>query len=170
MIGKRRYGRPGTSDVIQMIVVNLLVSAAVLLIVFKMFGMGVAIGQLPIGSDKNAREIMWTLYSFILPGAGIGFALLWFWLIVTGRSVKGLNWGAAYVYGGGLGLFCLPLGSFFTGILLGDPFIALLLAVLSLVLVPSIALSMVAFGLIMGGINAKMAHKWIAEHRPKSSE
>ncbi|MCX6377968.1 MAG: hypothetical protein NT023_00600 [Armatimonadetes bacterium] len=100
MIGKRRYGRPGTSDVIKMIVVNLIIASVTLLVVFKIFGMGIAIGQLPIGEDKNAREIMWTLYSFILPGAGIGFALLWFWLILTGRTVKGLNWGAAYVYGG----------------------------------------------------------------------
>ena len=170
MIGKRRYGRPGTSDVIKMIVVNLIIASVTLLVVFKIFGMGIAIGQLPIGEDKNAREIMWTLYSFILPGAGIGFALLWFWLILTGRTVKGLNWGAAYVYGGAVGLFCLPLGSFFTGLLLGDPFIAVLLALLSLVMVPSIALSMVTFGLIMGGINAKMAHKWIGEHRSAGAE
>ncbi len=170
MIGNRRYGRPGTSDIIKMIVVNLLISAVVLLFVFKIFGLGIAIGQLPIGEGKNAREIMWTLYSFILPGAGIGFAILWFWLILTGRTVKGLNWGAAYVYGGGVGLFCLPLGSFFTGLLLGDPIVALLLALVSLILVPSIALSMVTFGLIMGGVNAKMAHKWIGEHRPAESE
>ncbi len=170
MIGKRRYGRPGSTDIIKLVVVNLFLSAVVLLLVFKLFGMGIAIGQLPIGHDKSAREIMWTLYSMLLPGGAVGFALLWFWLIVTGRTVKGLNWGAAYVYGGAVGLLCLPIGSFFTGLLLGDVFIAILLAIVSLVMVPSIALSMVTFGLIMGGINAKMAHNWIQENRPAGGE
>ena len=166
MIGKRRYGRPGTTDVLLMMVVNLLIASVVLLFVFLTFGIGIAIGQLPLAPDTSARTVMWMLYTFILPGAAVGFALLWFWLIVTGRTPKGLNWGAAFIYGGIIGLICLPIGSLCTGILLGDPFIAVLLALLSLVMVPSIAISMIFFGLLMGVINGKMAQVWIERNRP----
>ncbi len=168
MIGKRRYGRPGSTDVGLMIFVNLLLSSAVLLLVFLLFGVGVAIGQLPLAPDQSARTIAWMLYGFTLPGAAIGYALLWFWLIVTGRTPKGLNWGAAVLHGAAIGLFCLPIGSLCTGILLGDPMLAVLLALVSLVMVPSIAVSMVFFGLVMGAINGAMAQAWIEKHRPKS--
>ena len=156
MIGKRRYGRPGSTDVLLMMLVNLLISSVVLLAVFLLFGVGIAIGQLPLAPDEDARTIAWMLYGFILPGASVGYGLLWFWLIVTGRTPKGLNWGAAFVHGAIIGLLCLPFGSLCTGILLGDPMLAVLLALLSLVMVPSIAVSMIFFGLVMGALNGAM--------------
>lgn len=46
--------------------------------------------------------------------------------------------------------------------------LAVLLALVSLVIVPSIAISMVFFGLVMGVLNGVMAQSWIEKHRPKS--
>ncbi|HZP80507.1 MAG TPA: hypothetical protein VFB21_02605 [Chthonomonadaceae bacterium] len=165
MSGKRRYGRPGGGSLLAMMCVNGIVALIVLKLVFVVFGAGTILATgLAAHAQASLIErgrMLWPM----LPGAAFGFSCLWFWLALIGRS-RGVPWGAALLYGVAIAFANVPFSGFLVGLLHGNPLLGLLLALVSLLLLPSLAVSMIAFGLAMGAFNGLMAQRWIARHRP----
>ena len=97
----------------------------------------------------------------LIPGAAIGYGILWFWLIITGLTNKGLPWAGAIVYGAIIALCDVPLSGLLNGIQNGTPFLGMLIGLVIMILVPTIAACMVMFGILMGLMNGHKAQKWI---------
>ena len=163
----RRYGRPHRTDLLAMMLLNALVAAPALLLVFAIFGTRSIFAPILAASPQDDESfIRWLSYFMLLPGAGIMFSCLWYWLILTGRG-RGLNWGAALCYGVGIALVNVPVCGFLVGLMLGNPALACIFALICVMLIPHLLLAMSTFGLMMGAFNGLWAHNWIAHHRPK---
>lgn len=160
MSGKRRL-RPGSIGIVGMMAVNAALSLIVLSFLFKLFGVSQLLPDFAVRHAWAAEAANWEMFGTLIPGAAIGFGLLWFWLILTGRSGKGLSWGGAAIYGLIIGLCNIPLSGFLTGLLHGSPLFGLLIGLVIMLLVPSIGLCMAVFGIIMGLINGRFAQWWI---------
>ena len=104
------------------------------------------------------------VYLHFLPGATLGFTLLWNWLTRT-PDVKQFNWGAAIFYGVGIGVMNVPV----CAALLcwrheASPLLGFLFGILALILTPSFLLLGIAIGLLLGVTNASSAATWRQTH------
>jgi len=144
-----------------MMAVNAVLSLVVLTVMFKLFGVSQLLPDFAAHHAWAAEAADWEMFGTLVPGAAIGFGLLWFWLILTGRGARGLAWGGAAIYGLIIGLLSVPASGFLTGVLHGSPFFGLLIGLVIMLLVPSIGLCMAVFGIVMGLLNGRFAHNWI---------
>jgi hypothetical protein len=149
-----------------MMVLNAVVSVGVLYVIYALFGLHGALAQRLSQVSILGAAANWDSMLPLIPGAAIAFALLWFCQIIVGRS-RGVNWGSAFCYGMGIGLCDVLLGGLINGGLHGNPLIGLLLGFLMLILVPANLAGMLLFGAIMGLLNARLAHAWIARYYPR---
>lgn len=165
MTSNRRSLRPNGLGILGMMVLNACLSLALFTVLFKMFGVSSLLPDLAAHYDwaADAGAAHWEMLGTLIPGAAISFGLLWFWLILTGRTAKGLSWGGAAIYGMIIGLYNVPISGLLTGMLHGHPAIGLLLGLVVMLLVPTVGLCMLVFGVIMGLINGRMAHSWIEQ-------
>ncbi len=169
MSGKRRFGRPGGGSLFGMMVLNGVASLIVLIFVFALFRVGSILPMRLAAIPLVRAALKWNALWPMLPGAAIGFACLWYWLVLIGRA-RGVPWGGALLYGVGLALADLPLSGFLLGLVHGGPLVGLILALISLLtllLMPAVTLAMAVFGLIMGAFNGVLAQVWIERHRPR---
>ena len=171
MNGKRRL-RPGSVSLLAMMVLNGLVSVAVLYVIYALFGLRSILAQqtMHVGEmmHVNAQGVAatWETLWPLVPGAAIGFALLWFCQVIIGRT-RGIHWPVAFFYGMGIALGNVLLAGLISGSLNGSPLIGLLLGLLMLVMVPSNLAGMLIFGAVMGLFNARLAQGWISRYYPR---
>ena len=165
MSGKRRL-RPGSARLLAMMVFNAVASVAVLYVIYALFGLNTALAQRLSQFGALGAAAKWETLLPLVPGAAIAFSLLWFCQVIVGRS-RGVHWPAAFFYGMGIALGDVLLGGLINGGLHGDPLIGLLMGLLMLVVVPANLAGMLLFGAIMGLINARFAHNWIARYYPR---
>lgn len=165
MSEKRRL-RPGSASLLGMMVLNGLVSIAVLLAVYALFGLNSVFAQSLSHFGALGVAAKWETLWPLVPGAAIGFALLWFCQIIVGRS-RGVNWAAALFYGIGIAFANVLLGGLLNGILHGSPLMGLLMGLIMLLMVPANWAGMALFGAIMGLVNARFASAWIARYYPR---
>jgi hypothetical protein len=144
-----------------MMAVNAVLTLVVLTVLFKLFGVSQLLPDFAVHHAWAAEAENWEMFGTLVPGAAISFGLLWFWLVLTGRSSKGLSWAGAAIYGVIIGLLNVPVSGFLTGVLHGSPFFGLLIGLVIMLLVPSIGLCMAAFGITMGLVNGRFAQRWI---------
>jgi hypothetical protein len=144
-----------------MILFNSMLSFVVLNIVFKLFGISQVLPVFAAHHAWAAEAADWEMFGTLVPGAAIGFGLLWFWLILIGRKGTGVSWGGSVIYGVIIGLLNVPFSGLLTGLLHGSPILGLLIGLVIILLVPAIGLCMALFGLIMGVINGRFAQNWI---------
>jgi hypothetical protein len=147
-----------------MMVLNAIAAYFLLAILLKLFGLTIILPEFAAHHAWAAEGSRWDVLAAFLPGAAISYGLLWFWLILTGRSERGITWGGALVYGVIIALYNVPLSGFLVGLLHGDPLFGLLIGLVILLLVPSLAMCMLVFGLLMGLLNGKWATRWIERH------
>jgi hypothetical protein len=151
-----------------MILVNGVVALGVLAVLFAVFDvrpiLAARLEAIPLVRAAAHWNLLWPM----LPGGAVGFACLWYWLAFMGRA-RGVTWGGALLYGGAIAFGNVPLSAFLVGLLHGNPVLALVLALVSLLnlLQPSFTLAMAVFGLTMGAFNGALAHAWIERHRPR---
>src|SRR5947209_6944709 len=98
-----------------MIFVNAIAAFFVLKIVFALFGTQAGIGAHLAGWSLTSAGAKWSVIWPMLPGAAFGFACLWYWLILVGRS-RPLPWGGAFVYGAIIAFANVPIAGFFMGL------------------------------------------------------
>lgn len=165
MSGRRRF-LPGFFGLLGMIILNGLVGASILKLLYWLFGVSgileMRLASWPLMQAASKWETLWPM----LPGASLLFACLWFWLILTGRT-NGVNWGAALFYGVMLSFANVLIAGFLAGLVNGDPLLGMLLGLVMLLLVPHLLIAMILFGLTMGLFNGLLSHRWIERHRPK---
>ena len=166
MSGRRRL-RPGSPSLLVMMLVNGMIAFAVLNVLFAMFGIREILPDYASTHAWAQQAAKWDLLWPLLPGAAIGFGCLWFWLIVTGRSERGINWGVALSYGLAIAFLNVPIFGLLAGLLNGDPLIGLLLGLILMILMPSLPICMAIFGMLMGGVNGWLARRWIERNYPK---
>ncbi len=162
-MSETRRIRPGSASLLAMMVINAVVSVAVLMGVYALFGLNSVFAQRLTQLGAAAKwETLWPL----VPGAAIAFALLWFCQVIVGRS-RGVNWSAALFYGIGIAFGNVLLGGLLNGLLHGNPLLGMLMGLLMLVMVPANWAGMATFGVIMGLVNARFAAAWIARYYPR---
>jgi hypothetical protein len=147
-----------------MMALNGVVACLVLAVLFALFGVGNIIEARLAASSLTADAAKWSALLPMLPGAAILFGCLWYWLVVIGRA-KGLPWGAACLYGVFLACGNVPLSGLLMGLLHGNPLLGMLIALVMLLMLPSLLVAMICFGLTMGAFNGLMAARWIERHR-----
>lgn len=165
MSGKRRL-RPGSASLLAMMVLNGVVSVAMLGVIYALFGLNSLLAQRLSHFSALGAAAKWETLWPLIPGAAVGFAILWFCQVIVGRS-RGVNWAAAFFYGIGIAFCNVLVGGLINGILHGNPLMGLLLGLLMLILVPANWTGMALFGAIMGLLNARLAHAWIARYYPR---
>jgi len=179
MSGKRRL-RPGSISLLAMMVLNGVVSIAVLYVIYALFGLRSILAQQAthvgemmhvsaqgFAATQGVAETWETLWPLV-PGAAIGFALLWFCQVIVGRT-RGVSWNVSFFYGIGIALGNVLLAGLISGSLNGSPLIGLLLGLLMLLMVPSNLAGMLIFGAVMGLFNARLAQGWITRYYPRAS-
>lgn len=165
MRGKRRL-RPGSAGLLGMMVFNAVVSTIVLFAVYALFGLNSVFAQRLTQLGTLGVAARWEMLWPLIPGAAIGFAILWFCQVILGRS-RGVNWAAAFFYGIGIAFCNVLLGGLLNGVLHGHPLLGMLLGLVMLIMVPANWTGMALFGAIMGLLNARLAVAWITRHYPR---
>jgi hypothetical protein len=160
----RRNGMPGTGDMLKMVLTNAAVAFVLLKITLALFGGGDIIRARMASWSVTADDADIDFVLLLLPGAAIAFTGLWQWLIRGGRK-HGLSWGSALFYGVSIAFVNVPFSGFVLGIVNGNPLMGLLLALVSLLLIPSLFIAMTCFGLAMGFFNGIRAQGWLDEHK-----
>jgi hypothetical protein len=158
---------PGTGDMIKMVLINAVVSFIALKIAFALFGNREIISARLIAGGWSEEDADIDFALLMVPGAAIAFTGLWQWLIREGRKLRHLSWGSALFYGVAVAFVNVPVSGFVLGLLKGNPLLGLLLALASLLLLPSLLLSMTCFGLAMGAFNGNRAQHWLEQHSPR---
>jgi len=165
MSAKRRYGRPGRVSLLSMMAFNALIAVPLLAFVLGIFGLQNLKPPLPAAFAPVAAEITrWSVIWPMLPGAGVGFGCLWYWLVLVGRS-RGVPWGGACVYAVLIALGDVLVWGLILGTVQGEPLLGLLLGLVMLILLPSLLLAMCVFGLMMGALNGQAAQRWIERRK-----
>jgi len=145
-----------------MVLGNTIVAAIVLKLVFLLLG-GSRIIELHLAQWAATNEtVVWNPVLFLTPGAAIGFGWLRYSLIMQGR-LRGVSWLGGTVQGVMIAFVNVPVAGLLLGILNENPMRGLLLGLASLLLLPSLLVSMGAFGMIMGLYNALKAEKWLVK-------
>jgi hypothetical protein len=165
---RRKYGRPTRPDLFLMMWVNGLAALVVLAVVFGLFGVEfffpAQLSRFPLAADETPGR--WAVVLCMLPGAGIGYGCLWYWLILRQRAHH-ISWGGACLYGLAVGMGSLISAGLLFGLIfrleLAPLFMLLMLAML--ILVPPLQAAMIAFGLTMGLLNGWLAQRWIDHYR-----
>ena len=160
---RRKYSRPHSAELFGMMLANAGGASVVLLIVFAVFGTRHIL--LPVSlqaADVPGSLFKWLCYGLLLPGSGILYGCLWFWLILTGRR-GGVNWGAGLLYGVGIALANALLCGAMAGAMLGNSLLGLLFALVNILLSGSFLFATVTYGVCMGCLNALWATRWIAK-------
>lgn len=165
MSGKRRL-RPGSAILLAMMVLNGVASIAVLTVVYALFGLNNVFAQRLSQFSALGVAAKWETLWPLIPGAAIGFAILWFCQVIIGRS-RGVNWAAAFFYGVGIAFCNVLLGGLINGSLHGNPLMGLLLGLVMLIMVPANWAGMALFGALMGLLNARLAAAWISRYYPR---
>lgn len=163
---RKRRLRPRVIELVGMIALNAVVSAVLLRVLFVMFGVSAIIPELSARFAWAAEASRWSIVGTLIPGAAVSYGLLWFWLVITGRTQRGISWGGAAIYGAFAGIYDVPIAGFLTGLQHGYPILGLLLGLVMVFLVPSVLLMMITFGITMGLNNGRMARRWIERHYP----
>jgi hypothetical protein len=158
----RRKLRPGSAQLLWAVAQNALASVVVLRLVLGIFGIEELLPEAAARFTHVHAGAQWHLAWALTPGAAACFGLLWFWLVVTGRSGKGVNWGAGAFYGVAIGILDVPAACLIEGLRLGFGLFGFLLGLIFMLLVPALTMSMIVYGLIFGVGNASFADKWIA--------
>jgi hypothetical protein len=147
-----------------MMALNALIAGPLLALLLMLFGVQHIRLPLPmldrLVANESAGAIVWTM----VPGAGIGFGCLWYWLVLVGRS-RGISWGGACIYGVGIALADVLIWGLIGGTVHGAPLLGLLIGLVMLLMLPSLTLAMCVFGLIMGVLNGRAAQRWIERRR-----
>ena len=165
MSGKRRL-RPGSASLLAMMVLNGLVGTLVLFAVYALFGLNSVFAQRLTQLGTLGAAAKWETLWPLIPGAAIGFAILWFCQVIVGRS-RGVNWAGTLFYGIGIAFGNVLLGGLLNGLLHGQPLMGMLLGLVMLIMVPANWAGMATFGAIMGLVNARFAVAWITRHYPR---
>lgn len=161
-MARRRFGRPNRIDLLAMMLLNAIASGLVFYFVYTLFNVQPIIDAYLMARGLTTART--TLVAPLIPGAGVAFGCLWYWLILTGRR-SGLSWGSAFLYGILIAMADVPLGGFVVGLLNGNPLLGLLIGLVMLLLLPSLVLAMALAGLLMGGGNGWLAQRWIERSR-----
>ncbi len=160
MSDNSKFRKPHAGDRIGMVLGNTIVAAIVLKLVFLLLG-GSRIIELHLAQWAATNEtVVWNPVLFLTPGAAIGFGWLRYSLIMQGR-LRGVSWLGGTVQGVMIAFVNVPVAGLLLGILNENPMRGLLLGLASLLLLPSLLVSMGAFGMIMGLYNALKAEKWL---------
>ena len=152
-------------DLFGMMFANAGTASVALLIIFGIFGTRhilLPIANMP--ADIAEHLFKWLCYGLLLPGSGILYACLWFWLVLTGRR-DGVNWGAALFYGIGIALVNALLCGAMAGALLGSSLVGLLFALINMLISQSFLFAILAYGVLMGLLNGLWARNWIATRK-----
>lgn len=160
---RRKYGRPHSADLFGMMLANAGTASLVLLVVFGLFGTRHIL--LPVSlqaTDITGSLFKWLCYGLLLPGSGILYGCLWFWLILTGRR-GGVNWGAAFLYGIGIALVNALLCGAMAGAMLGSSLVGLVFALINILISQSFLFATLTYGVFMGALNALWATRWISK-------
>jgi hypothetical protein len=147
-----------------MMVLNASIAGPLLALVLALFGLQTIAPPLHAFARVMESLSRWDVIWPMLPGAGIGFGCLWYWLILTGRS-QGVAWGGACIYGVMIALADVLAWGLILGTLQGNPLFGLLLGLAMLILLPVLLVAMSVFGLVMGVLNGHAAQRWIARRR-----
>ncbi|HLK59022.1 MAG TPA: hypothetical protein VKU00_20850 [Chthonomonadaceae bacterium] len=167
MSGRRRL-RPGSAGLLGMMLLNGLIAFGVLHVLLAAFGIRQILPDFAASHAWAQEASKWESLWPLIPGAAIGCGCLWFWLIVTGRTERGVNWASALVYGVVIALLNVPSFGLLAGILNGNPLLGLLISMALMIMMPALTICMAAFGLTMGAINGWLAQRWIARNYPKA--
>ena len=155
-----KFRKPHAGDRIGMVLGNAIVAVIALKVVFLLLG-GSRIIELQLAQWAAANDaVAWNPVLFLTPGAAIGFGWLRYSLVMQGR-LRGVSWIGGTVQGVMIAFANVPVAGLLLGILNDNPFRGLLLGLASLLLLPSLLVSMGAFGAIMGLYNAMKAEKWL---------
>src|SRR5438270_11413718 len=111
MAGKRKYGRPIRIDLLWMMLVNAAAGAVALTVVLLVFGVDAILRMRVEAAGLRMSPEHWSFLALMVPGAGIAYGCLWYWLILTGRS-RGVSWGGACLYGALIAYGNLPFTGF----------------------------------------------------------
>jgi hypothetical protein len=163
------FRRPNAGQRIGMVIGNAIVSLIVLKLVFLLLG-GNKI-ELPFGAHWLANnDIEWNPFLFLTPGAAVAYGRLRYNLIMEGRA-KGVSWTGGTIYGMLLAfgnvMFACALYGLFGEEPIGGALLGMLFGLLSLLMHPSLLVSMGAFGIIMGLFNAMRAEQWLTDKGAK---
>jgi hypothetical protein len=159
----RRSLRPGSFALIRAMILNGIFSFLFLRIALAMFGIEEIIPEAAARMGHSEMSVHWYIAATLTPGAAVCFGMLWFWLILTGRTERGISWGSAVVYGVFIGLFDVPFAFMIEGFRLGFGFLGLLLGLVIVFLIPSLTVCMSHFGITFGLANGASASRWIQE-------
>lgn len=155
MSDNSKFRKPHVGDRIGMVLGNAIVAAIVLQLVFLFLG-----GNRIIEPPPAPGDIEWNPLLFLTPGAAIGFAWQRYTLIMSGR-LRGVSWIAGAVQGVMISFANVPLAGLLLGILNENPLMGMLRGLVSLLVMPTLLVSMGAFGIIMGLYNSIKAEKWL---------
>lgn len=162
-MGRRRFGRPNRFDLLAMMLVNAAASGVIFYVVYTLFNIQPILTE-ALAARGIAMGGRIALIVPLIPGAGIAFSCLWYWLILTGRR-NGLSWGGALLYGVLIACADVPVGGFVQGALEGNPLMGLLIGLVLLLVLPPLLLATILAGLLLGGSNGWLANKWIERYR-----
>ena len=157
---KRRL-RPSGADLMFMTLLNAVAAFICLKVFFRLFDVGHVLPEFAATHAWAHDAGKWDPFVWLIPGAAIGFGLRWFWLVITGRSERGISWGGAAIYGAFLGVADVPLSCFVTGMFHGSALLGLLIGLIMVLLVPSLLMCMVTYGVFTGLVNGSWAQRWI---------
>ncbi len=155
------FKKPNVGERIGMVLSNTIAAVIVLNVVFIFLG-GKRIIEPPFAQWAAAHgAVEWNPLVLLTPGAAIGFGWLRYTLIMNGR-LRGVSWTTGVLHGVMLALANVPLAGFLLGLLNENPLMGLLFGLASLLLMPSLLISMGTFGVLMGLFNAMKAEKFLA--------
>ena len=161
----RRYGRPGSGSLLGMMAVNALLGGIVLFVILHLFGIREIVA--PDAMGLALSRIKWNALWPLVPGIGVAFGCLWYWLVVIARSRR-LPWAGACIYGSIIAVMNVLLSGLFIGLLHGNPLLYFLIGLVNSLLLPTVVCAMVAFGLAMGILNGLLAQSWVDRQRSSS--
>lgn len=148
-----------------MMAVNALLGGVVLFVFLQLFGIREIVA--PDAMGRALSRIKWNALWPLVPGIGVAFGCLWYWLVAVARSHR-LPWAGACIYGSIIAVMNVLLSGLMVGLLHGNPLLYFLMALIALLLVPSVLCSMVIFGLVMGALNGLLAQRWVDRQKGKS--
>lgn len=160
MSENRSQGTPGFGEILGMILQNLIVAIVTLWLAQKICGATIIVSPRFLPADIDPEQAQQLTFWMMLPGAALGYSYLRIWLIQQGRA-RGVAWGSAFLYGVLIAFANVPLAGFIIGSLMESPILGLLLALVSLLMIPATALTMIVYGLVMGGYNAGRAQRYL---------
>ena len=145
-----------------MMLANGLAAATAFPITMWLFGVKEVVPPLPFLRHLFGILPDWQAVWPLLPGMAVAGGCFWYWLVLTGRR-NGVAWGGAVIYGALIALCNVPACGLILGTLQGHALLGMLLALLILLLAPSVLGATVGAGVVLGLLNGFAALLWIAK-------